>query len=78
MRLIVLSILRRRVEGLVMVVPRLLARPWPRLKAAEPIVCGEPGAPGEPSSAVPLAIAASSELAKDPCEPWPGTNPLEI
>ena len=56
MRLIVLSTLRRRVLGLVVVVPRLAARPCPRLKTpglpGTDATDGDPGVIGDPGTDV--------------------------
>jgi len=49
----VVSILRRRVLGLVIVVPRLACRPWPRLNGVPP---GEPDVTGDTGDAVELGI----------------------
>lgn len=47
MREIVLSMLRLRVLGLVIVVPKLAARPWPRRKALGDGIIPLPGDTGD-------------------------------
>jgi hypothetical protein len=53
----VVSILRRRVLGLVIVVPRLACRPCPRLNG---IPHGEEGVPGETGEAIESPLMAAS------------------
>ena len=65
MRLIVLSRLRRRVLGDVIVVPRLACRPCPRRNGVEPAL-GDVGESGEPGVAGATGAGRSVDIGVGP------------
>jgi hypothetical protein len=60
----VVSILRRRVLGLVLVVPKLACRPWPRLNGMPPGEVGVTGDAGDEGEIEPLLMADSRPEAR--------------